>query len=77
MYVHVLIDGVLTSFTSSSSYWFPEQTITLSVFGVSGSGVKIVKVIANNGISDYGIGVIPTLDFTATGAAKIGGIAAE
>jgi len=52
-YVHVLIDGVLSSFTSSESYWFPEQLVTLSVYGVSGSGSKIVKVVTNNGISDY------------------------
>ncbi|MDG6219051.1 MAG: hypothetical protein QCI00_06385 [Candidatus Thermoplasmatota archaeon] len=52
-YVNVLINGLLQSFTSDDSYWFPESNYTLSVYGVTGSGLQQVKVIANNGISCY------------------------
>lgn len=53
-YVNVLINGLLRSFAQEESYWFPESYYTFSVYGVSGSGLQQVKVVANNGISCYG-----------------------
>lgn len=52
-YVNLLINGTLSSFTCANDYWFPENSYTLSVYGVSGSGEKKIKLIAKNGISDY------------------------
>lgn len=52
-YMNVLIEGVPTSFSSSSSYIFPESTSYLNLYGLSGSGVKKVKLILKNGISCY------------------------
>ncbi len=52
-YVHVLINGTLTSFICDDDYWFPESHYTLSVDGISGSGDQQVKVVTNNGISTY------------------------
>ncbi len=51
--VDLLINGTLSSFTCSNQYWFPENTYELSVYGLSGSGLKKVKIITYNGISDY------------------------
>ncbi|MBS3778397.1 MAG: hypothetical protein KGY50_03785 [Candidatus Thermoplasmatota archaeon] len=53
LYVDVLVDGSLSSFTCADEYWFPENTYTVSVNGLSGSGSKKVKIITNNGISEY------------------------
>lgn len=52
-YVHVLINGTLTSFICDDDYWFPESHYTLSVDDISGSGDQQVKVVTNNGISNY------------------------
>jgi archaellum component FlaF (FlaF/FlaG flagellin family) len=52
-YVSLLINGTLSSFTCTNDYWFPENIYTLSVYGLSGSGEKKIKLIAKNGISDY------------------------
>lgn len=52
-YVNVLVNGSLSSFLCDDEYWFPESIYTVSVDGVSGSGLKKVKIITNNGISDY------------------------
>jgi len=53
MYVTVLIDGSNSVFAVDELYWFPESSYTISVNGVSGSGVHQVKVITKNGICDY------------------------
>ena len=52
-YVHCLVDGSIQGFTVNSQYFFPESSYSLSVNGLSGSGVHQVKVVTMNGISDY------------------------
>jgi len=52
--LNVLIDGSLKSFTvTPSTSWFPEKEVTVSVTNLSGSGTHRVKVVTENGISDY------------------------
>jgi len=48
----VLINGVSVSFTSSSTYLVPEQTSTIYVYNLAGSGPTQVKITTENGISD-------------------------
>ncbi|MBS3749302.1 MAG: hypothetical protein KGY67_06340 [Candidatus Thermoplasmatota archaeon] len=52
-YITVLIDGSNSVFAVDELYWFPESSYTISVNGISGSGVHQVKVITKNGICDY------------------------
>jgi archaellum component FlaF (FlaF/FlaG flagellin family) len=54
-YVDLLINGTLTSFISDTDYWFPESIYNISVYGLPGTGMQKVKLIANNGISDYDV----------------------
>jgi len=49
---NILINGESQKFTCSSSYLFPEEEIYFNVTGIS-SGSKKLKVVTNNGISDY------------------------
>jgi len=49
---NILINGENQKFTCSSSYLFPEDSIYFNVTGLS-SGSKKLKVVTNNGISDY------------------------
>lgn len=49
----VLINGSSKDFIYTSSYLFPENTINLMVYNQPGSGTRRLKIITNNGISDY------------------------
>ncbi len=51
----VLIDGTIQSYTFAPTTitWTPDETKTLTVAGLSGGGSHRVKVITENGISDY------------------------
>ena len=49
---NILINGENQEFTCSSSYLFPEEEIYFNNTGIS-SGSKKLKVVTNNGISDY------------------------
>jgi flagellar protein FlaF len=53
--LNVLIDGAIESYTPSPSTttWTPDETKTLEIIGLSGAGSHRVKVITENGISDY------------------------
>jgi len=49
----VLIDGTKQTFTCTETYLFPENTANFNVTNQAGSGSKTLKIVANNGISDY------------------------
>lgn len=49
----ILVNGVNRLFNSTSSYLYPEKEAVISVKEV-GVGLKRIKVITGNGISDYG-----------------------
>ncbi|NOR48958.1 MAG: hypothetical protein GQ533_13100 [Methanosarcinaceae archaeon] len=53
--LNVLVDGIIESYTFApmTTTWTPDGTITLTVAGLSGGGSHRVKVITENGISDY------------------------
>jgi len=52
-YFDVLIDGAKQTFTCTETYLFPESTAYFNVTNQAGSGSKTLKIITNNGISDY------------------------
>ena len=49
---NILINGESQRFTCSSSYLFPEEEIYFNVTGIN-NGNKKLKVVTDNGISDY------------------------
>ena len=51
----ILIDGTIQSYTFSptTTTWTPDEIKTLTVADLSGSGSHRIKVITENGISDY------------------------
>ena len=49
---NILINGEIQGFTCSSSYLFPEEEIYFNVTGIN-NGNKKMKVVTDNGISDY------------------------
>lgn len=53
--LNILVDGIIESYTfaPTTTTWTPDETITLTVAGLSGGGSHRVKVITENGISDY------------------------
>ena len=53
--LNVLVDGIVQSysFTPTTTTWTPDGTISLIVTGLSGGGSHRVKMITENGISDY------------------------
>ena len=53
--LNVLVDGIIESYTfaPTTTTWTPDGAITLIVSGLSGGGSHRVKVVTENGISDY------------------------
>ena len=49
----ILINGTMQQFSCSDSYLHPEKETYFNVTNVAGSGNKRLKVITDNGISDY------------------------
>ena len=49
---NILINGEIQGFTCSSSYLFPEEEIYFNVTGIN-NGNKKLKVVTDNGISDF------------------------
>jgi len=49
----ILVNGTSYSFTSSKSYLHPKNTVYFNVSSLKGTGIRRLKVITNNGISDY------------------------
>ena len=52
-YFTVLIDGNQSSFTCSTTYLYPEKTADFTLLNLPGSGTARLKVVTDNGISDY------------------------
>ena len=49
----ILINGIKNDFSCSKSYIYPENTVYFNVTSLTGSGARKLKVVTNNGISDY------------------------
>jgi archaellum component FlaF (FlaF/FlaG flagellin family) len=49
----ILINGTKNDFSCSKSYIHPENEVYFNVSSLSGIGPRKLKVVTNNGISDY------------------------
>jgi len=49
----ILINGTCEQFYCASSYIYPENSVIFRLYNIRGSGTRRVKVVTNNGISDY------------------------
>ncbi len=52
-YFNILINGTVQQFTCTGSYLYPENEVYFNVTNLPGTGTRILKVITDNGISDY------------------------
>jgi len=50
---NILINGTESTFTCSKTYLHPENEVYFNVSSLQGSGNRRLKVITENGISDY------------------------
>jgi len=50
---NVLINGTSNSFTCSNSYLYIDSSVYFNVTNLPGSGDRRLKVVTNNGVSDY------------------------
>ena len=55
----ILINGSVEQFTCSSPYIYLETEVYFNVSDLPGSGPRRLKVITQNGISDYGEYIVP------------------
>jgi len=53
--LNVLVDGIIQTytFTPTTTTWTPDEKKILLIEGLSGGGAHRVKVVTENGISDY------------------------
>lgn len=58
-YFDILINGIKNNFTYSKSYIFPEHEVYFNVLNISGTGEMRLKIVTNNGVSDYYIFTLP------------------
>jgi len=58
-YFDILINGTKNEFTCSKSYIYPEHEVYFNVFNIPGSGESRLKIVTNNGVSDYYIFILP------------------
>ena len=49
----ILINGTKQQYICSDPYLYPEQNSYFIIYNLSGSGMKLLKVVTDNGISDY------------------------
>ena len=53
IFFDILINGTKNDFSCSKSYIHPENKVYFNVSNLSASGMMRLKVVSNNGISDY------------------------
>ena len=49
----ILINGTIQQFSCSNSYLYPEKIVYFNIYNLAGNGSKRLKVVTDNGISDY------------------------
>lgn len=49
----ILINGTFQQFSCSDTYLYPEKETYFNIYNLTGSGIKRLKVVTDNGISDY------------------------
>lgn len=55
----ILINGTINDFSCSKSYIHPQNIVYFNVPSITGLGAQKLKVITNNGISDYYEFILP------------------
>lgn len=50
---NILINGSNKEFICTSNYLYPENNVNFTVYNIAGSGQSRLKIVTNNGISDY------------------------
>ena len=58
-YFDILINGTKNEFNCSKSYIYPEHDVYFNVVNITGTGERRLKIVTNNGISDYYIFILP------------------
>ncbi len=56
---NTIINGIKCEFYCSKSYLFPEHEVYFNILNISGAGEKRLKIVTNNGISDYYVLMLP------------------
>jgi len=52
-YFNILINGTDTKFTCSSSFLHPENEVYFNISSLESTGLRRLKIITDNGISEY------------------------
>jgi flagellar protein FlaF len=52
-YFNILINGTEATFTCSKSFLYPENEVYFNVSNLQGTGIRTLKVVTNNGVSEY------------------------
>lgn len=52
-YFNILINGIKNEFSCSKTFLYPENEVYFNILNISGSGESRLKIVTNNGISDY------------------------
>jgi len=58
-YFDILLNGTKNEFNCSKSYLYPGHEVYFNVLNITGSGERRLKIVTNNGISDYYIFMLP------------------
>ena len=53
VYFNILVNGTEERFTCSKSFLYPENEVYFNVSNLQGTGIRTLKVVTNNGISNY------------------------
>ena len=59
IYFNILINGTEKQFTCSTSYLHPENKAYFNVSSLQGTGERKLKIVTDNGISDYYKFILP------------------
>lgn len=55
----ILVNGTINDFSCSKSYIHPENIVYFDVPSITSLGLQKIKVVTNNGISDYYVLMLP------------------
>lgn len=58
-YFNILVDGNEYSFTAEKDYLYPEKTSWFNITDLSGSDSATLKIVTDNGISEYSTFSVP------------------
>lgn len=53
VYFNILVNGTKMGSTCSKSFLYPENEVYFNVSSLQGTGLRTLKVVTDNGVSDY------------------------